>query len=141
MIGNNVLTIVWIAVFLALGLLSGSALLHCGTRWGSTTGERARKMPGDEYLENGPRVRVVMTRAVAISTNSMRSSTPMGIVLESPGRRTDPSGARQPFEMACWKKENKCPASVKMHRYTLQLATREKLPNLYGSAVRLPIQI
>jgi hypothetical protein len=58
---------IWIAVFLVLGLLGGSALLRWGTRWGSTPGERARKMPGDEYLEGGARARVAMTRAVSIS--------------------------------------------------------------------------
>ena len=72
MIGNNVLTIVWIAMFLALGLLSGSALLRWGTRWGSTAGERAHKMPGDKYLEDGPRARVVMTRAISISAHPDR---------------------------------------------------------------------
>lgn len=55
----------WIAVFIALALL-GAALLRWGTRWGSTPEERARKMPGDEYLDGGPRARVGMTRAISI---------------------------------------------------------------------------
>ncbi|UCF46998.1 MAG: hypothetical protein JSU89_07405, partial [Myxococcales bacterium] len=55
----------WIAVFIALALL-GAALLRWGTRWGSTPEERARKMPGDEYLDGGPRARVAMTRAILI---------------------------------------------------------------------------
>lgn len=59
------------AVLLALGLVGGSALLPWGARWGSTPEERARRMPGDEYLEAGPpkggRVaRVAMTRAISI---------------------------------------------------------------------------
>ncbi|UCC83672.1 MAG: SRPBCC family protein [Gemmatimonadota bacterium] len=58
---------IWIAVFLALGLLGGSALLRWGTRWGSTPEERARRMPGDEYIEGGPRAQVAMTRAISIS--------------------------------------------------------------------------
>ena len=57
---------VWVAMFLALGLVCGSILLRWGTRWGSTSGERARKMPGDEYLEGGTRARVAMTRAISI---------------------------------------------------------------------------
>jgi hypothetical protein len=57
----------WLGVFLAAGVLGGLALLRWGTRWGSTADERARRMPGDEYLEGGPRARVAMTRAVSIS--------------------------------------------------------------------------
>jgi len=63
---------IWIAVFLALGLFGGPALLRWGTRRGSTPGERARKMPGDEYLEGGPRARVAMTRAVSIGARPER---------------------------------------------------------------------
>jgi len=37
-----------------------------GTHWGSTPEERACAMPGDEYIEGGPRTRVVMTRAISI---------------------------------------------------------------------------
>lgn len=57
----------WIVVFLALGLVGGTALIRWGTRWGSTAGERALKMPGDEYLRGDRRARAVMTRAVSIS--------------------------------------------------------------------------
>jgi hypothetical protein len=57
---------IWIAVLMALGLLGGLALLRWGTRWGSTFGERACKMPGDEYLEGNRRARVAMTRAISI---------------------------------------------------------------------------
>ena len=60
-------TMIWRAVFLALGLLGGLALLRWGTRWGSTSGERTLKLPGDEYLEGDRRARVVMTRAISIS--------------------------------------------------------------------------
>ena len=63
---------IWIAVFLALGLLGGSALLRWGTRWGSTSGERALEMPGDEYLEGERRARVVMTRAISINAQPER---------------------------------------------------------------------
>jgi len=51
---------------LALAGVGGFALLRWGTRWGSTPEERARKMPGDEYLEYGPAARVAMTRAISI---------------------------------------------------------------------------
>ena len=57
---------IWLAVFLALGLASG-LLLRWGTRWGSTPEERQREMPGDEYLEAGPPARVAMTRAISIN--------------------------------------------------------------------------
>ena len=56
---------IWLAVFLALGLASG-LLLRWGVHWGSTTKERQREMPGDEYLEDGPAARVAMTRAISI---------------------------------------------------------------------------
>jgi len=58
---------IWIVVFIALGLLGCSALLRWGTRWGSTSEERAAKMPGDEYLESGRKIRLGMTRAISIS--------------------------------------------------------------------------
>ena len=58
---------IWIAVFLALGFLGAAVLLRWGTRWGSTSGERSLKMPGDEYLEGDRRTRVAMTRAISIS--------------------------------------------------------------------------
>jgi hypothetical protein len=57
---------IWIVVVIVLGFLCGSALLSWGTRWGSTSKERALKMPGDEYLEGGSRARVAMTRAISI---------------------------------------------------------------------------
>ena len=63
---------IWIAVFVALGLLGGSALLRWGTRWESTSGERASEMPGDEYLEGDRRARVAMTRAISISARPER---------------------------------------------------------------------
>jgi len=58
---------IWIAAVLILSLVGGSALLRWGMRWGSTPEERAREMPGDEYLRGGPEVRVAMTRAIPIS--------------------------------------------------------------------------
>jgi hypothetical protein len=38
-----------------------------GTQWGSTKEEQAEKMPGDKYLEGGPKVRIKMTRAISIN--------------------------------------------------------------------------
>ena len=55
----------WFAAFVVLVLL-GAVLLRWGTRWGSTPEERARAMPGDEYLRGGPCVRLAMTRAITI---------------------------------------------------------------------------
>jgi hypothetical protein len=65
-IGHGVAAIPRVLGFLAIGLLGGSALLRWGTRWGSLSGERARRMPGDEYLEGDGRARVAMTRAISI---------------------------------------------------------------------------
>jgi hypothetical protein len=58
---------IWIALALTLLLLGGLALLHWGTRWGSTSGERALGMPGDEYLKDDRPAQVVMTRAISIN--------------------------------------------------------------------------
>jgi len=68
-----VTTTVWIAVLFAIALIGGSVLLRWGTRWGSTGDERARSMPGDEYLRDGPVARVVMTRAVSIGARPERT--------------------------------------------------------------------
>jgi hypothetical protein len=57
----------WMAVLLLLLVIGGTAFLRWGTRWGSTPEERARRLPGDEYIEGGPRARVAMTRAISIS--------------------------------------------------------------------------
>lgn len=57
---------IWTAVFLAIALVFGAATLRSGVRWGSTPEERARQMPGDEYLAEGPNTRVAMTRAISI---------------------------------------------------------------------------
>ncbi len=58
---------IWAAAFIGLALLGGAALLRWGMRWGSTPEERAGRMPGDEFLEGGPRVRVAMTRAISVA--------------------------------------------------------------------------
>ena len=59
------LEVTLIIIALALAVL-GAALLRWGTRWGTAPQERARKMPGDEYLDGGPRPRVAMTRAISV---------------------------------------------------------------------------
>jgi hypothetical protein len=56
----------WIVALIGLLVVGGFAFLRWGTRWGSTAEERAREMPGDEYLEGGPSARVAMTRAISI---------------------------------------------------------------------------
>jgi hypothetical protein len=58
---------IWATVLMAAALLSGAVFLRRGMCWGSTPEERARRMPGDDYLEGGPRFRVAMTRAVSVS--------------------------------------------------------------------------
>lgn len=52
-----------VASLLAIG---SGLLLRYGTRWGSTSTDRATQMPGDVYLKDGPRARVAMTRAISI---------------------------------------------------------------------------
>lgn len=63
---------IWLAVLLSLGIVGGAVLLRWGISWGSTSGERARELPGDEYLEEGPRARVAMTRAISIDASPQR---------------------------------------------------------------------
>jgi len=58
---------IWIALLLAAALIGGATLLRWGTRWGSTPSERAREMPGDDYLDASQPARVAMTRAVSIT--------------------------------------------------------------------------
>lgn len=53
-------------MLLVLVVIGGAATLRWGTRWGSTQEERAVELPGDEYLEGGPRARVAMTRGISI---------------------------------------------------------------------------
>ena len=59
---------IYIAVLLALFVVTFLVFLRWGTRWGSTLEERALEMPGDAYFEGGPPARVAMTRAVSIRT-------------------------------------------------------------------------
>jgi hypothetical protein len=54
------------AVLLAVCVVGGFMLLRWGTRWGSTPGERALELPGDDYLDKGSRRRAIMTRAISI---------------------------------------------------------------------------
>lgn len=56
----------WAGISLVLVLAAGSVLLRWGMRWGSTSEERERDMPGDDYLDGEPRDRVAMTRSVTI---------------------------------------------------------------------------
>ncbi len=53
-----------IAVVLTVTALLG--FLSWGSRWGSTAEERARRMPGDDFLAGGAGRRLAMTRAVSI---------------------------------------------------------------------------
>jgi hypothetical protein len=64
--------VTWIAFLLVLFVAGGYALLRWGTRWGSTPAERDRGMPGDDYLADGSRTRVAMTRAISIAAEPER---------------------------------------------------------------------
>lgn len=63
----------WItfAIVAAAGFLMGFFLLSAfgrwGERWGATPAEYNMPLPGDEWLEGGPPVRVCMTRAVWVA--------------------------------------------------------------------------
>ena len=56
----------YLMIALVLAVVGLLVFLRWGTRWGSTSEERARRMPGDGYLEGGHGERVVMTRAQSI---------------------------------------------------------------------------
>lgn len=56
----------WILIPVVLVLVCGGLLLRWATRWGSTSEERGRDLPGDVWLEDAPRPRVAMTRAVSL---------------------------------------------------------------------------
>ena len=51
----------------AAGIVALGFFVRLGTRWGSTPEERARSMPGDDWLKDGPEARVAMTRAVSLA--------------------------------------------------------------------------
>ncbi len=57
----------WVLIAIVAAILFGAALVWWGMRWGSTAEERSRPMPGDEFLEGGPRSRVAMTRAISVA--------------------------------------------------------------------------
>ena len=56
-----------IALLAALASVALFLFVRWGTRWGSTTEERARRLPGDAWLEDGPPARVAMTRGISIA--------------------------------------------------------------------------
>jgi hypothetical protein len=59
-----------LASLLLLAIASFAALaafVSWGTRWGATAEELVATMPGDEYLEGGPPLRLIMTRAISIA--------------------------------------------------------------------------
>jgi len=63
---------VWIGSIVTAVLVVAGILLWWGSRWGSTSAERRRKMAGDEYLAEGPTTHVEMTRAVSIKDTPER---------------------------------------------------------------------
>jgi hypothetical protein len=64
--GQELMAVLYLAVALVLGLGAFLAFLSFGSNWGSTPEERSRAMPGDTYLQDGPKTRVAMTRAISI---------------------------------------------------------------------------
>lgn len=62
----------WISGLFVLLVVSAAALVRWGTRWGSTPAERARALPGDEYLAEGQPARVAMTRGISIGAPTER---------------------------------------------------------------------
>lgn len=56
----------WIPGLFVLLVVGAAALVRWGTQWGSTPAERARALPGDEYLDGASPARVAMTRAISI---------------------------------------------------------------------------
>lgn len=57
----EIVAMIGVAVIAAMRLVSRAMV------WGSTSGERVTRLPGDAYLEGGPGARAVMTRAISIS--------------------------------------------------------------------------
>ncbi len=55
------------AAVLGALVVCASCLVRRGKCWGSITAEQAMRLPGDDYLEDGPASRTVMTRAISIS--------------------------------------------------------------------------
>lgn len=63
---------IWIAVAVASVVVMATVFLHAGMRWGATEVERARPMPGDEFLTPGIGRRVIMTRAISVDASPER---------------------------------------------------------------------
>ncbi len=61
--------LILLLILFALLTLGFFIFLHWGTRWGSTSEERALEMRGDVYLEGRPEARVSMTRAILIAAS------------------------------------------------------------------------
>jgi hypothetical protein len=57
-------------VLLLLGVAGIILFVRWGTRWGATPGECLAEMTGDAYLDSGPAVRTVMTRAITIEATA-----------------------------------------------------------------------
>jgi hypothetical protein len=59
--------VVGLAALLGASVITVSGLVRRAKGWGSTAAEQTMRLPGDEYLENGPEARTTMTRATSIS--------------------------------------------------------------------------
>ncbi len=60
------MVMLYLAALLSLIVVGFFLFLRWARDWGSTAREREARMPGDSYLEDGARRRVVMTRAITI---------------------------------------------------------------------------
>ena len=59
--------LIYVIVLLIVLFVLLTIFLQFGIRWGSTKEEQCASMPGDKFLDGGPKVRVIMTRAVSIN--------------------------------------------------------------------------
>jgi hypothetical protein len=59
----------YVVALLFMLVVGGFLFLEWGSNWGSSAEEQSARMPGDPYLEGGPKRRVAMTRAVTINAS------------------------------------------------------------------------
>ena len=60
------MVVLYLAAALVLATTALVLFLARASNWGSTPDERSLEMPGDAYLQDGPKARVAMTRAISI---------------------------------------------------------------------------
>ena len=63
---------VWLVVLVVSGAIGAALLLRRGMSFGASARERARPLPGDDFLNGSRGRRVVMTRAISIAAPAER---------------------------------------------------------------------